>query len=193
MNYLFDTYKVKKIIFFVILAVMAAQYWNSYKQSQSMFYRGKRFSMDFPAGWDRTDEDYDTIMYSSEVGSPEIVAFSTPVAKPTDRPEATISATALKLESALWIEDQFIDIIKALHKSGFKIIDKGEVRIEGQLAKWVFVEAPRRKMVVIEFYMIDDGNIFYKIQYSATPRGFSKFRKIFEQSKSTFRFKMAIF
>ncbi len=159
---------------------------------KSPIYKGDGYTIIFPEGWEvvETYEGGSTKKPFYSSAKPQEAKASTPqINELTDKPIAQMSVLVHQLTSAAWIEDDFPQILSTIKKYGYKIIDNGEIKISKQLSKWVFFHNLKEKRLYIEFYMITDNNKLYKIQYQAEDTQFKNFRKFFEQSKESFKFK----
>jgi len=180
--------KLRNFLFLVILIAIAAKYAIDSGIFVSDTHKGKGYSIKKPVGWEQ-DKQYKEYFKDTEF---ELVSFITPEKiqrglELTNEPQARITIFSKQLESAFWIEDEFPNILSGLVRSGMKLIDKGEIKINDQLTNWVFYENKRNKTLNIEFYAISDRSIFYQIQYTADVRAFEKYRKVFEETKDTFK------
>lgn len=188
--------KILKIIFAILFVAYGLKLWFT---RSSHIYKGQGYTIEFPVGW----SDYEkvnpqkkkkkfamedrmtakTVTYVTEEVDYETGAFA-----------ASMSITSMKLSASAWIEDEWGKIVASIAEYGNKIIDKGEIKIDEELAKWVFYESrPEDNAVSFEFYMITEGNMFYKISYTALRTSFDKYRAEFEKSKDTMKIKKGLF
>ena len=65
--------------------------------------------------------------------------------------------------------------------------------LDEKLAKWLVYYDKKVPALVLEFYMVTDNNIFYKIQYSARPDKFNKQRAAFEELKDSFKYRFSLY
>jgi len=93
----------------------------------------------------------------------------------------------------MWLEDEMPEIINYLRQAGMYIIDKGEIKIDNEISKWVFFHDKRAQILTIEFYMILENNMFIKLQYSSKDTEFNKYRPEFEELKNNMKVKMTLF
>ena len=155
---------------------------------------GRGFSLKFPPGWvidsvnsskpsfTRHEEEPETIVYHSLENYPK-----------TQIPLAIISVYSIKLTEATWIQDEFPTILDELKGQGYKIIDRGEIRLDNLISEWVLYEDPQAPRLNLDFYAVDDTNMFYKLQYSTHPDAFKLYREAFEATRASFKFsKLAI-
>lgn len=188
--------KILKIIFAILFVAYGLKLWFT---RSSHIYKGQGYTIEFPVGW----SDYEkvnpqkkkkkfamedrmtakTVTYVTEEVDYETGAFA-----------ASMSITSMKLSASAWIEDEWGKIVGSIVEYGNKIIDKGEIKIDDVIAKWIFYESrPEDNAVSFEFYMITEGNMFYKISYTALRTSFDKYRPEFEKSKNTMLIKKGLF
>ena len=110
-----------------------------------------------------------------------------------EEPDSYISILTKKLTTPIWVEDEFPDILMSIQKAGYKIMDKGEIKIDDVISKWVVYHDKQTPTLVLEFYMVTDNSIFYKIQYSTHPDRFNKLRKSFEELRESFKFRFSLY
>lgn len=191
-----DAAKIMRIIF-IVLAVSYGI--KMYLTRHSDIYKGQGYTIEFPHGWsnyeDINPQKKKKRRFSTEDrNAPKTVTFVTEeVDYETGAFAASMSITTMKLASAAWIEDEWGTILQSIFEYGNKIIDKGEIKIDEELSKWVFYESPGQQAVTIEFYIITELNMFYKISYTALPKTFDKYRKAFEESKNTILIEKGLF
>ncbi|MBP9853383.1 MAG: hypothetical protein KBD53_00780 [Candidatus Omnitrophica bacterium] len=188
--------KIMKIIIIILAVSYGLKLWFS---RGSDIYKGPGYTIKFPAGW----SDYDDInpqkkkdkkFATEDKAAPKTVTYVTQeVDEDSGAFVASMSITSMKLKSAAWIEDEWGQIVESIRGYGNKIIDKGEIKIDGIVSRWIFYEGrPGENAVSFEFYIITEGNMFYKISYMALKNSFDKYRKIFEASKDTIRIKQGM-
>jgi hypothetical protein len=105
---------------------------------------------------------------------------------------AAIMSMSARMDAPNWIEDMFPEIKRAIQGSGGKVIDEGELKLDTQIAKWIFFQDQMTKYYNLEFYATDEGSRIYKLRYTATPKLFNKLRPDFETTRESFRFKFGI-
>jgi len=188
--------KIMRIIITILVVAYGLKLWFT---RSSHIYKGQGYTIEFPVGW----SDYEkvnpqkkkkkfamedrmtakTVTYVTEEVDYETGAFA-----------ASMSITSMKLSASAWIEDEWGKIVASIAGYGNRIIDKGEIKIDEELAKWIFYESPPADNAVsFEFYMITEGNMFYKISYTALRTSFDKYRAEFEKSKGTMKIKKGLF
>lgn len=190
--------KLMRIIFMILFVSYGIKLWFT---RGDHIYRGDGYSIEFPEGWtdyeklnpDRrrkkkkfSVEDRDkpkTVTYVTEEIDEESGAYA-----------ASMSISSLKLDTAAWLDDEWGKIVMSVVKQGNRIIDKGQVLIDEEKSKWLFYESPPQlNAVTFEFYIITEGNMFYKISYTALRNRFDKYRPEFERSKDTIKIKKGLF
>jgi len=156
----------------------------------SSIHKGKGYLVVIPDGWKKVKKKKDVVY-------PKGVEMVTLVPKTIDAdrdvPEVFISILTKKLATPIWIEDEWPDILRALNESGMKIKDKGQIKIDEVTTQWVVYHDIKVPALVLEFYMVTDTSVFYKMQYSADPEKFNVFRPVFEEFKSTFKFRFSMY
>jgi hypothetical protein len=182
--------KIKRyLILFVVLIVIAKN------ASMSGFFeakdhKGRGYYVKVPEGWKKVKKQKNMVY-------PEGVEVTVFVPKETDMtygtPEAYISIFTKKLSSPIWIEDEIPDIRQAVIQEGHKIMDKGQIKIDNIISEWMVYHDLKTPALVLEFYMVTDNNIFYKIQYAAPPEKFNELRKSFEALKDSFKFRFSMY
>lgn len=190
--------KIMRIIFIILFLCYGMKLFFT---RGSHIHRGDGYSIEFPVGWSDYEkvnpdrrrkkkkfsiEDRDkpkTVTYVTEEVDTESGAYA-----------ASISISSLKLETAAWLEDEWGKIVHSVASQGNRIIDKGQVLIDEEESKWVFYESPPQlNSVTFEFYIITEGNMFYRITYTALRKTFDKYRPVFEKSKDTMKIKKGLF
>ena len=110
-----------------------------------------------------------------------------------ETPSIFISIFTKKLTSAVWIEDEMPDILRSISQARNKIMDKGQAKFDTLDAHWVVYHDKKTPALVLEFYMVTDVNIFYKIQYSAPPEKFNTYRRSFEELQKSFKVRFSMY
>ena len=153
-------------------------------------HKGKGYYVKIPAGWIKAKPPKN-VQYPKDV---EVVMF---VPQGTDtgkgQPAMFITIYTKKLSTPIWIEDEFPDILAAIQKEGMQIKDKGQIKIDNEISHWVVYFDKAVPALVLEFYIVTDNNMFHKIQYSAPPDKFNKYRKSFEELKDSFKFRFSLY
>ena len=108
-------------------------------------------------------------------------------------PDATISVYSKRLTTPIWIEDEFPGIVLSLSEAGYEVKDKGEIKVDEKISSWVVYYDRKADMLNLEFYIVSENSMFFKIQYSADPDNFKKNRRFFEELKDSFKFRFSVF
>lgn len=161
---------------------------------KSTTFKSRTFSIEHPIGWQLTKDFYKTGVFVTGSEKVEKAVFVTPDMDPkTKKPLAVFAVFYSKLPAPSWIDDLFPDVLKALVESGYIIKDKGQIDISSQKARWILTIEPDTGNMNLEFYFCDEQDGFYKFKYTTAPDNFKKYRKAFEDSKNTFKFKVGLF
>jgi len=178
------------LVFFFILAVLFIKTVGSSDIFISKVHKGKGYVVRIPEGWIKKKEEKG-VKYPAGI---QVVTFL-----PEDdqglsgEPDAYISIFTKKLSAPVWIEDEFPEILKSLREAGYTIKDKGEIKLDELLSNWTVYYDKETPALVLEFYMVTDNSVFYKIQYSAHPDKFRTYRKAFESLKDSFKFRFSLY
>jgi len=150
--------------------------------------------MTFPRKWKEGVWTVPTVLPAGDLYSPEhFIAESPARHKATGTPEASISLFAQKLDQVMWMEDLYPMIMREYKRTGYKIMQKGEIKVSDIIFKWVLCKNAARNEVAMDFYALDEGSYFFKLQYSSHVDTFNKYRKDFEEAKATLLVKMTFF
>ena len=150
---------------------------------------GNGYSIKFPKGWAKNEQLSSPNKYRP-ADEPQIITYSTPELNPkTNTPVADITILTVKPKQAMWIEDDIEDILNQILRQRNKILDKGEIKIDKRICKWVLYQSPKPyNMLNFDFYTVDDSNVLFKLQYSADPKNFQTYRADFEAAKESLKF-----
>ncbi|MBF0532875.1 MAG: hypothetical protein HQL23_07260 [Candidatus Omnitrophica bacterium] len=156
-------------------------------------YAGDGFTFKPPLGWAQIKDDKELGIFVKNKTT-EIATFVSPLKNlKTGEPLAKLTVASVRLDAPNWIEDMFPDILQSVSQTASKLIDQGEIKIGEPIFKWVMFKDAETKRNILEFYATDEGNKMFKIRFSATGKGFNKYRQDFEAAKSTFTIKTGIF
>lgn len=182
--------KLKRFLIIFAVGVLIIKSMTGAGFFEAKSHKGKGYYVKIPVGWKIVKKQKGAVY-------PEGVEIATFVPKETDpakeKIETYISIFTQKLTSPIWIEDEFPDILKSIRKSGHKIMDKGEVKLDGVISEWVVYHDKKIPALVLDFYMVTDNSVFFKIQYSVHPNKFNKLRGSFEELKESFKFRFSLF
>ncbi|MDP2652861.1 MAG: hypothetical protein Q8Q08_02395 [Candidatus Omnitrophota bacterium] len=168
----------KMVIFFVILIVGV----NILKEKMfdESVHRGGWYTVVKPVGWNERKEENEIIFESPETSVM------------TGMPEAIFSIYSVKATGALFLEDLFGEVMASLRQLKGKVLDKGQLKIDNQDARWVLFFHRDPDLFILTFYIADDFNRLTKIQFISTPEKFPSYRSQFEAFKNSIRFKKII-
>ncbi len=184
-----STKLTRMLIFFVIgvFIIRNAIHAGFFEEKD---HKGKGYYVVVPQGWKKVKKRKD-VVYPQGV---EVVLF---VPKGTDvkkeEPDIFISIFTKKLDSPMWIEDEMPDIRHSIRRAGHQIMDKGQIKLSGKVSEWMVYHDQKKPALVLEFYMVTESGVFYKMQYSAHPEDFNVYRKSFEELKESFKFRFSLF
>lgn len=184
-----DSAKIIKAMVTFLVVVLCLKVLASSALFKSSVHKGYGYSFVPPAGWERVKDPRGVSPVFEAADKPEVVMFAVPEKVPnTDTPVASMAVLTVKLAKPTWLEDDFPTLIDALVRAGYRLIDKGQLKIDNNIFRWVFYEDTGSSLVKFEFYMVNDINRLYKIQYTAAPNAFKQYRPAFEASKNTIKF-----
>ena len=167
----------KRFFIFLLILFVVGKIISARLQGAPI-YKGPWYTVAVPEGWDKKKEE-DEIIFLCPVE--DVYA---------DVPEAMFSIYAKKVPGTpLWLDDLFIEVIESLQGADGKILDKGEIKIDGEIGNWVLFRSDDPPLVILSFYLVDDNNRFTKIQYITQPDDFKKYRPEFEKFRASFKFK----
>ncbi len=173
-----------------IIAILVIKNATSSGIFKAKDHRGKGYYVKIPRGWKKVKKQKG-VVYPDGVAVVMFVPNRINVAR--EVPDMYISIFTKRLTTPIWVEDEFPDILKSIHDSGYRIMDKGEIKLDGTISKWVVYHDKKMLALILEFYMVTDNNVFFKIQYSAHPDKFNKERIAFEELKDSFKFRFSMF
>ena len=182
--------KLTKALVIFIIAVFLIKNATSSGIFEAKDHKGKGFYVKIPKGWQKVKKQKD-VVYPEGVTVVMFVPKGINVAN--EQPDVYISIFTKKLSTPIWIEDEFPEILNSIKKSGYKIMDKGEIKLNEKIAEWVVYHDKKTPALVMEFYMVTDNSVFYKMQYSAHPDKFNKERRAFEELKDSFKFRFSLY
>jgi len=181
--------KIAKFLTLFIVGIFIIKGLSGAGFFEAKSHKGKGYFVRIPEGWSKVKKRKDVI-YPQGV---EIVQFiPKEIDLKTEEPGATISIYSKKLPAPIWIEDEFPNIVRSLREEGFEIKDKGDIKINEKIGAWIVYFDRKTPKLNLEFYMVSDNGIFYKIQYSADPDKFSTYRYAIEDLKASFQFKFSL-
>ena len=180
------------VLTFVVLIALKFSIGNS-ALFKSDKYVGMAYSIKTPLGWIMKKDEGDPGIFMTNYNSMGRILFETPERRAgTDIPVATITIVEAKLKTPAWLDDLFPEVLQALPQMRAEIKQKGEIKMDGQISKWVLYKIPKSKDLSLEFYLADEKTGIFKLVYSSSPEGFMKYRKDFESMRDTFLFSRAL-
>ncbi len=189
-----------KILRLIIIVLFVCYALKLFFTRNSGTFRGQGYTIEWPAGWTDWDElnpdkKKKKRFAVADKTKPKATTYVTEddVDYYTGAYAASMSITSLKLSTSAWIEDEMPKVMESLIEYGYKIIDKGEIKIDDELAKWVFYENKQDNALSFEFYIITEGNMFYKISFNTIKEKFNQYRPDFEKSKDSMKIKKGLF
>lgn len=180
--------RIKSLIIYVVLATVIIKSLMMTGIFRSTTFNGDGFKVSIPSGWEMSKERSREKKYEET----KITTFVTQEKDSDDIPQAVITLLSKKLEQAIWIEDEFPNIVQAIRVK-YKVIDKGEIKLDNQLTKWVFYEDKKNNLLNLDFYLVTEASKFYKIQFSAFKEHFKKHRPAFEELRESFKLDFSLF
>ena len=191
---LWDANKILKNIVLLFVILFVIKYTFSSDAFRSKDYKGKGFSVRKPAGWEMVLDDKDAGIFVTESMDSGGVTFLAPNKNTSSTQAPTrISVYEAKLQTPAWVDDIFPEIIRVLVAYKAKIKDKGELKIDGQISKWILYSLPGSRELFLEFFVADEKNGIFKLRLTGEPEGFMKYRKTFDDLRGSFLFSKALF
>ena len=207
--------RTQKIIIVIVLALVGGRPFILSLMDKSV-YRGEWYTVTVPEGWEKkeieeqppdpaaaapkpknqTEERQQAIEKKSSFHFgrrriEEVLFISPEVDIFTETPYAMFSIYTQASKGALFLDDYFIQVQEAFAREKGRMMDKGEILIDGQVSKWLLFRYEDPPFAVMSFYVVDDFNRLTRLQLIAQRSKFNDYRKQFEAFKSTFKFKRA--
>ncbi len=182
--------KITRFLILFIIVVVVIKNASMLGFFEPKDHKGRGYYVKVPSGWKMVKKQKG-VVYPDGV---EVVMF-VPKEADLDQQESDvyISLFVKKLTTPVWIEDEMPDILRSIVQGGNKIMDKGEIKIDGTVSQWVVYHDLKTPELVIEFYMVTDTSVFFKIQYAAPPDKFNKLRGSLEEFKKSFKFRFSLY
>ncbi len=150
--------------------------------------RGEGFSIRFPDGWTKVKRDIEPAFQMESKFSPQTVIFVSPQVNPvTNVPEAMIAMHVVRPNKPFWLEDDFPILVDVLGRSGYAILDQGQIKLDEEIADWVVYRDDYQERVRLEFFTVNGSGMVFRLQYSAAQDKFGVYRKDFEDTKATIK------
>lgn len=137
-------------------------------------HRGPWYSVKIPVGWQKQVEG-------------DEVFFRSPEKDALGNPGAVFSIYGHQSKGALFIEDFFEEVIAALSQQRGQILQRGEIKIDNEISRWVLFRMDDPEWIIWTFYVVDDFNRLTKIQFLSKPKDFAAYRPVFEEFKDSIR------
>ena len=154
------------------------------------YHKGTGFYITFPKhGWEKdmlrsTKEEFLKDDYVPE----QVVYVTKEKNMMHENPAASISVYSVRMRDAMFIEDEFSSIMENIEKTGSRITDHGQVKLDDRLCYWTLYQEALTGLIKLEFYTVDDTNRFYRLTYATYPDTFGKYRDDFEATKDSMKF-----
>ena len=182
--------KLTKALIVFVIAVVFIKNATTSGIFESTSHKGRGYYVKIPEGWTKVKKRKD-IVYPEGVDMTMFVPKE--VNLKYEDPDVYISIFSKKLSTPIWIEDEFPEILRSIEGAKHRIMDKGEIKIDEKISKWVVYHDKKTPALILEFYMVTDNSVFFKIQYSAPPEKFNQMRRFFEELKNSFKFRFSLY
>lgn len=170
------------IIGFLLLFGLFNFVFKGTLSSSTKSFKGFGISCVIPQGWEKSDQKIDL------VDTRGVVFVTKEKNSETQMPKGIISIIGVKPQQAIWVEDEFPNFVSQIEQSGAEILDKGEIKVDDEISKWVVFYEKEQDILNIEFYVNNESGIFYRITYSAEYETFNLRRPEFETLKDSIKF-----
>ena len=182
--------RIAKFLIVFVVAVILIKSFTGSGFFEAKDHKGKGYYVKIPVGWTKIKKEKGVVF-------PQGVEFVQFIPKGVDPeivpPAATISIYSKKLTTPIWIEDEFSDMVQSLREAGYEVKDKGKIKMDDQISGWVVYYDQKANVLNLEFYIVSENNLFFKIQYSAKPDKFQENRHSFEELRNSFKFRFSVF
>jgi len=166
----------KKVLFYFAVFVLVLKFAIVRFMDQSV-HRTKWYQVDVPTGWTKKVDEEETVFISPD----ENIL--------TGMPDAIFSVYGEKSTGSLFVGDIIVEVIQQYLKMDGRIINRGEIKIDGLVAKWILFRNAEPDLMVMTFFIVDDFNRLIRIQFTTGANDFQKFRPLFEKFKESIKFK----
>ncbi len=184
---------VKMLVGIVVFAVLVRTTVNSGLFTPKV-YKGRGYVFDIPKGWIESKELSGVTKSEDGKTETDTITYVTPEKDPiTDLPVAMISVITIKSPQAIWIEDEFGNILNYIRRAGYRILDTGEGKMDTANARWVLFIDRESTFMTLEYYFVPDSGILHKMVYSVHADKFKKYVRTFEDVRKSFRFVFSLF
>jgi len=166
----------RPVLFKFAILVLILKFGIAHFMDQSV-HKTKWYQVDVPEGW------------TKKVSGDEVAFISPDENILTGMPDAIFSIFGEKSTGSLFLGDIIIEVIEQYLKMDGKIVNRGEIKIDGLVAKWILFRNADPDLMIMTFFMVDDFNRLIRIQFTTGAKDFQKFRPIFEKFKDSLKFK----
>ena len=181
--------KIARFLVLFVIGVFILKELGGSSIFEATEHKGKGFYVKIPKGWSRVKQEKD-VVYPKGVEFVQFVPAG--IDLDNERLEAVVSVYSKKLVNPIWIEDEFPSIVQSLREAGYEVKDKGEIKVDERISSWVVYYDRESDVLNLEFYIVSESNIFYKLQYSASSEKFQENRRYFEEIKDSFKFRFSV-
>ncbi len=181
--------KIARILMIFIIGVFFIKHLNGTGFFEPTSYKGRGYTVKIPEGWKKIKKEKGT---RSSPGIHVVYFVPKETVLEGGAPDIFISIQSKKLVEPIWIEDEFPGMITALKRSGMDVKDHGKIEFNKMLSGWVVYHNKRIPALILEFYVVNENNMFYTMRYSSKPNQFNQSRHAFEELKDSFKFRFGV-
>lgn len=182
--------KIGKLLLYFVIGVFVIKTAGNSGFFEAKVYKARGYSVNVPMGW-KLVKKQKGVVYPEGVEAVMFVPKEVNLEK--ERPFAFITIYTKKLTTPIWMEDEFPEILASIQKEGYKVMDKGQIKLDALDSHWLVYHDVKTPALVLEFYAVTDNNTFYKIQYSSSPDKFNVLRKSFEELRASFKIRFSLY
>lgn len=151
---------------------------------------GPGYKMISPPGWERVPKEEFAHLVNADT---TIVSYVTPDKDVlTGKPHGKITAFAIRMPRAMWLEDEWPEILGQIYRSGAKVAQKGEIKVNEHIFNWVLTDDAKNDVITLRFFTFSDAQMQYILSFTSNAKYFNVYRPVFEQVKDSFILKFAI-
>jgi len=166
---------LKTKFIFLIIIIFAVRLMMNHIYDPTL-HRGPWYKVRIPDGWTKEVEE-------------DEVFFKSPAKDYLGNPEAIFSIYGYQSRGALFMDLFFPDVISSLAKQNGKLLQHGQVKIDGVVSNWTLFRHHEPELIIWTFYSIDDHNRLTKTQMICKPDHFAAYRPVFDTFKDNIKFK----
>jgi hypothetical protein len=182
--------KIGKILLCFVIGVFVIKTAGNAGFFEAKSYKARGYSVNVPQGW-KLVKRQKGVVYPQ--GSDAVMFVPKEVNMEEEPPYAHITIYTKKLSTPIWMEDEFPEILSSIQQEGYKVMDKGQIKLDELDSHWLVYHDVKVPALVLEFYAVTDNNTFYKIQYSSHPDKFNTLRKSFEELRESFKVRFSFY